>query len=43
MSACGPRGRRPHREVHGRTPVMDGRGKSDGPIVRAGQRAGQEG
>ncbi len=33
MSACGTRGRRLHREVQGHTPVMDGRGKSDGPIV----------
>src|SRR5213594_33492 len=33
MSACGKRGRRPHREVRGRTPVTDGRGKSDGPVV----------
>src|SRR2546422_8139192 len=33
MSACDQRGRRPHREVQGLTPVMNGRGKSDGPVV----------
>ena len=39
--------RRPHREVQGRTPVMNGRGKSDGPIVpgklpnKAGQPAAE--
>src|SRR2546427_12767331 len=33
MSAWGKRGCRPHREVQGLTPVMNGRGKSDGPIV----------
>src|SRR6267142_782408 len=32
-SVSGRGDRRPHREVQGHTPMMDGRGKSDRPIV----------
>src|SRR3990172_1511232 len=32
-SAWGDAHHRPHREVQGRTPMMDGRGKSDRPVV----------
>ncbi len=43
MSACGKRGRRPHREVQGLTPVNNGRGKSDDPVVpgRPPNKAGE--
>src|SRR5271156_3944898 len=34
-SACGRESRRPHREVEGRKPMMNGRGKSDSSIVPA--------
>src|SRR5574342_763141 len=48
-SACPPKGGRPHREVQGRTPMRDGRGKSDSPIVsrkppnKAGEPAAEAG